>query len=566
MRKIAAVYRNELYKICHRAVTWLLLGVMVLAVLGAGGLVGLAMKAMTSRSSGVYYDENGNAVDPVEQRRKELQEQINGQKKFIESGMKRLTEEYETFITPEETGDGVGAFALGGAGGLGGLFVGGPATEGVSQLYYDLTYNRAQLRTMELCLAHGIDYFGWYAFSTDYDFRTEVTQIYPTLQQMILVLEDKQDFGPGLDEGEAAQLAMQEALAKKVEGIMRSQNYEEWLDLEIAFARLTLEPEYMEGTERFYELLRKGNPDGSLNPALVQQVVTDIGNLEQSLKDDVDHVSGGGASVPLTDDQRAEFRDRLAVKTYRLEHQAYSAANILSEMMGISVDPYNICRQAGMAVLVILILLLAGGAVAQETSTGSIKSLIIAPVRRWKILTGKIAAVSTVAVVGTLLLLGALLAVNALFFRDSLTLPYVYALDGQARELHFLVFRALEALVSLAPLMVYLLFALMLSAVIRHTAPVVGLSIGAYFITYLAGEMLTMVPSSGVVRFLPFAHLSLEHMVFPFVESNVVTAIFSAGGSVTEKGSVLFSSVYLAVMALCFGWTAYDSFCRRDIK
>lgn len=285
--------------------------------------------------------------------------------------------------------------------------------------------------------------------------------------------------------------------------------------------------------------------------------------LKTSLKDDVDYRSPGSLIRPLDSKGRAQIQNDLAAAVYKVKNgiplsNALDSDNAsyitLKGLMGI-----------GTFGAVILLIMLGGGAISSEITSGSIKSLIVAPVRRWKIVTAKLIALVTVWIASFLLIYAASIAVNGLMYGFEPGSSFVYAVGGRAHEIRYYLYHFVYLLLSFVPIFVYFVFAFMLSAVTRNTAASVGISMGVYF----AGSIVTTFLMQFKARwadFLPFVHMQLADRLLMDSYTNYSAGSILGGFNLASDLPVLFSVIYLIVMLFCMLYTAYDSFCRRDIK
>jgi ABC-type transport system involved in multi-copper enzyme maturation permease subunit len=548
LHKILSLYRNELDKIFHRLTTWLLLGAMVLGTFAMGGLMRAVTALVESRMgmTSQYYDADGNLVDEAVEHRRMLEEAVAAERINLPLELAKYDDEGNLKDMESSYAD-----------------------------YGSLIWRQADLAVMELCLEHDIDYYGsnfssgMFDPTQAYDFRTEITTVMQPIAQQLYSLEFAARTGE-LTPGDQATLFLARRMMQLCEEALTDGDYSDWLDLQITSLPILYgnDAEGQETMRKQYEMLKQANPEGKTNPLLILPTIQEIGRLERSLQDDVEYSDqSGGNGVPLTDAKRTDLQNQLVVANYRLEQGYFSVGQTLAAAIGVSIGGYTVMKQTGAALLAVFVLILAGSTVAQEISTGSIKALIIAPVRRRKILTAKIAAIATTALGGSLLLLLTLLGADALLFRDEFSQPYIYATHGQAHALPFAAYRAAEIAVDFLPLLCWLLFALMLSTLLRHTAAAVGVSLGGYFLGNTLGQILQLLPQSWAMRFLPMQHFNLSGAVFHFAPSGDVQGLSSAvTGIASSTASAAFSACYLAVLVLCFGWTAYDSFCRKDLK
>lgn len=293
-----------------------------------------------------------------------------------------------------------------------------------------------------------------------------------------------------------------------------------------------------------------------LTSSAAENVIQQIEKEKHSLLYNIDYTGQFGTNVMLTDSMRAKIINDTAVNTYKLEHRLITD----TETQDSFSSPLNTEFTLGSVLIVILIMILAGGSVSNELSTGSIKTLIIAPVNRWKIVTGKLLSLLAVLVVSGLLLYLACILANGVFFGFGSGTPYIYAANGTAYVMNFYFLGLLKTLTSLIPMLIYMVFAFMLSVITRNTAASVGISIAVYFAGSTINNILLLMVKGEWMKYVPFNNLNFEFKLFPYENLSTTTA------SSSVSTSLAFSLCYVAVLILCMGYTTYDSFCRRDIK
>lgn len=293
----------------------------------------------------------------------------------------------------------------------------------------------------------------------------------------------------------------------------------------------------------------------------IRESILQVQNYRRSLVDNLDY-TGYAAALPMTPERRSEVENELAVLVYKLEngmstsrYESSPADTAISAMTGV-----------GLFMVVLLMTILAGSSISNEISTGSIKSLIISPARRWKIYTAKLVSLLSAGLLMTLLLYGIAMLDHGIFFGFGAGQPYVYAHSGTAGEMGFHLYQFTRLWVQFLDVAVYMCLAFMLSILTRNTAVSVGLSIAVYFSSSVIRAFLTLYRGHEWVRFIPFSNMGLAARMFPYDTSQQAIGIVFGSGGVEGAPSVGFSLVYLAVLVFCMGFVGLDSFCRRDIK
>jgi len=278
-------------------------------------------------------------------------------------------------------------------------------------------------------------------------------------------------------------------------------------------------------------------------------VITNIGTARRSLAYNLDFSTQQNIAAPLTNQRRVQIKDNITVDLKQLDLGTIGTNNFSLMKNILSVGTYMI---------EILLLILAGGAISQEISTGSIKSLIISPTKRWKIYVAKLMSLITVGVIaaGICYVLG--IIVYGVFFGLSNVSPYIYTSSSNAILMNFYLFTFVKLFIGLIPVAFYMVLALMLSTLTRNTAASVGISIGVLFGGTIAYTVLTSLLTGEWLKFLPFANFDFASQIFPLDPS-------AAANSVVNT-SITFSTTYIIIVIGLMFYIGLDSFNRRDIK
>jgi ABC-2 type transport system permease protein len=200
-----------------------------------------------------------------------------------------------------------------------------------------------------------------------------------------------------------------------------------------------------------------------------------------------------------------------------------------------------------------LIIVVAGGMISSEFSAGTVKFLLINPIKRWKILVAKYITVLSVALLMLLIfyIVNALLAGIFFGFKD-IGAPYLYVAGGKVQLGSSFLFVARKYLLSCLGLLTMATFAFAISSLVRNTA----LSVGLGVFLLLSGSSATFVLGSTFhmdwARYIIFANTDINAIIMgntPFLAHTVCFA-------------VIVIAIYMAVFLL----TAWDGFVRRDIR
>lgn len=212
------------------------------------------------------------------------------------------------------------------------------------------------------------------------------------------------------------------------------------------------------------------------------------------------------------------------------------------------------------AVISIIAIIIAGGAISTETSEGTIKFWALTPNKRWKILTAKI--LSLIFYILIITLISSLLSIvvaNVFFNGDGET--YLYVQNGQVKEIGNALYTIEYYMVKTIPVIMFALFALMLSVITRNTAVSVSIGIALYMGNGIFMTIINSFVTKDWVRYIPFNNLNLVDKVFPNAGKLIDTGV----SNFATTSSLGFSMTVLGVCAILMLVTMYDSFNKRDI-
>lgn len=520
MHKLIALYINEMIKTFKKTSILVMTILLVVGILAAGGLMRLQDTMMTDSWS--HRSDDAWMIEEMQHMKSRQQEELSQ----LESQRANLSE-------PDDA---------------------------------------AEIELIEEQIASAEDFLAIYELAVDENIMLISGETY--LNQAVYGLLDLkrnirllETVPPGeRDDAWQEEVSLLQSQLERQEGVIQDRDFAAFLELEAE--KIEQQPGQTDEQKAFalerLELWPKLDPSGGMDDMQwgqqVQQSLRQVESLRRSLAEGIDYTSYDGP-VPMTPERFEELENHLAVLLHRIDEGIIEADrgflpsdNAMQSMTGF-----------GFFMLVMMMLILAGGCISQEIATGSIKSLIIAPARRWKIFVAKLLSLFSVSLLGLVLIYGMSLLVYGLFFGLSDAAPYIYARNAQAFSLGFPVYQLGRMSIMLLDVWLFMFLALALSALTRNTAASVGIGMAAYFGSSLVRGFLIFLPDMEWVKFLPFANTGLVSRVFAFDGSAGMTAAMYgiAGG---REPSVLFSLIYLLALSVCLIHAAGDSFCRRDIK
>ena len=240
------------------------------------------------------------------------------------------------------------------------------------------------------------------------------------------------------------------------------------------------------------------------------------------------------ATQSLTD-SRAKLEDNIKLALYQLDNDKLdNTANQMSlfetsEPEQITFWTVFLTSTSLVTVVALLAIVIAGGIVSSEFSQGTVKFLLINPVKRWKILMAKYFTVITVGYIMLCILFVVMIPITGLMLGfDGFSTPYIYVSGGDVKEMPTLLYAAEQYLMKSVEMVV------MSTMCIGST------------VTQLLGQL-----GQDWARFLVFANTDL--------------ASISKGYSIFAQHSVTFAVGVLIAHMVVFLLTAWDGFTKRSV-
>ncbi len=519
MRKLLALYTNEMIKISKKIVVIIILVIMVLGVIGFGALMKFQEISVRNQSGlGINQDFT--------------KEEMKDQLKFFKNELKNVEARIKAATTPEEK----------------------------MQLEGEKFNYQSQVDLYQMAVDKGVNINGG-------GYKAILINDIVTLRAQLTTLKivPKEQRTPEQN----TLIGTQEANVLHLTTILENKDFKAFIELKnkeidktegISVEEKKLKTDY---NNLWLRLDPTGETSSQDYNGKLQNTLSQIENLNRSLVYGIDYSAQSQYVKPLTPEARDKIINDLAILTYKAENKLIDTN--LNSSIQIQESAISGMFGFGIFMLVCMMLILAGGAVSQEISTGSIKSLIISPTKRYKIYFAKLASLLSVGVFSALVLYCVSVVVYGVLFGFSSGTSFVFAINGVAMQLNFYLYRFAFLFVNFIDVIVYMMLAFMLSIITRNTAASVGVSIAVYFGGSLANSFISLLARGEWVKFIPFNNLSLASRIFPDPLSSMSGLGMGIFGFRAVVPSTTFSLIYLVVMVFCFGYIAMDSFNRRDI-
>ena len=258
--------------------------------------------------------------------------------------------------------------------------------------------------------------------------------------------------------------------------------------------------------------------------------------------------------------EMAAAEEAVLVGQYRLDNDirviTSEANGVMSgnDNWGTKLNFWDVFTTSAMGINVIsvLIIIIAGSVISSEFSTGTVKYLLVNPVKRYKIFIAKYISVLTFAILMLLIYyVFNIFLSGVLFGFGDFAAPHLYVSGGKVMQGSSFLFVASKYLVSSIGMICMATLAFAISSVAKSSA----LSIGAGVFLYVAGWSIVGI----------MAGLNLDfgrYLIFANLELNAIAEGISPFRGQTIPFALTVIAAYMSVFLL----TAWDGFVRRDIK
>ena len=266
-----------------------------------------------------------------------------------------------------------------------------------------------------------------------------------------------------------------------------------------------------------------------------------------------------GKLLKVEDKQKLE--DIIVIDEYRLEKNIEPSEENSEENFRLRFEMLS--PMFVIAVISIVIVIIAGGTISTEVSSGTIKFWALTPNKRWKILTAKLLSILFYIIILTLVMSLLSVAFANIFFKENGE-TYLYVKNGEAQEIGNTLYTVELYFAKTIPVIIFALLAVMLSTVTRNTAASVSFSMALYMGNGIVMMIINQFIKKDWIRFVPFNNLNIAEKIFTN-STNLSQTLLDGTDNFAKSTSLGFSISVLVVCAILMLVTMYDSFNKRDI-
>jgi ABC-2 type transport system permease protein len=226
-------------------------------------------------------------------------------------------------------------------------------------------------------------------------------------------------------------------------------------------------------------------------------------------------------------------QEQLQLLEYRLEHDI--PENVIT--------PYRFIYNSKFFIgfIVFFITIFSANIISNEYSWGTIRQLLVRPVRRWKIYVAKyISAILVGVILITILLALSSILGFVLFSKNSTTMKDIVIMNGEIIERNMLSFTILSTLSNVFDIAIISALTFFIASIVKTTGLSIVISLGVYYGSYIVGALFSNIEISKYIltnnlslsNYLPGQMIPFEGatITFSIIVCLVYLSIFLIGG------------------------------------
>ena len=349
---------------------------------------------------------------------------------------------------------------------------------------------------------------------------------------------------------------------EKLLKILKENNFNEYINYQKQEVKLQLENNIISQQEyednlailelkEKYEIGKDGNTDTDWKANIINGIEANKRSIRTGINQNTRKL--------LKAEEKQKLEEQIKISIYRLENNIPDASNGSNTNYRMRYE--LLAPMFSIAVISIAIIVIAGGTISNEISTGTIKFWALTPNKRWKIMTAKLLSILFYIIILVLITSLLSVAIANIFFEENGE-TYLYCKNGEVQEIGNTLYTVEFYFVKAIPVVLFALFAVMLSTITRNTAVSVSFSVALYIGNGLAMQILNQFITKDWIKFIPFNNLNLTSKIFTN-STDMSNLMF--GSSFATSTTLGFSLAVLGVCAILMLITMYDSFNKRDI-
>lgn len=254
-------------------------------------------------------------------------------------------------------------------------------------------------------------------------------------------------------------------------------------------------------------------------------------------------------------EEKADYEEAVILGMYRLDNNIeINVADCSNIFETNDINYWSVFSTSSSLIQIIglLIIVITGSALAMEFSQGTIKFLLINPVKRWKILVSKYIMSITLGYIMLFMLYILSAALSMIFFGTSqLSAEYLEVINGSVHGISGYLYVLRNYMLGSVNIIVMATLAFAISSLVRSSSLAIGVSLFAM----LSGNTIVLILKQALnqdwARYLIFANTNL--------------AAVANGTTYFSHHTMTFAVTVVAIHLIVFFMIAWDGFTRREV-
>ena len=226
----------------------------------------------------------------------------------------------------------------------------------------------------------------------------------------------------------------------------------------------------------------------------------------------------------ITSEKIKELNDIIALENYKLEHNEGSNVR-LDNIANYNESYMYIVEMISIPMIAIFFIINTVIILGKELSDGTIKHILMTPNKRWKILLSKILVIVLNLAIITIIFSILAQIVGNIIYKDYDLNNYLYISNGNVNVLNSFSYTVLRFLTRDIEILVYILFAFMVSLISNEAGVPLALSVFLYFGNSLFMNSINKFINMEWVKYIPFNNFDITSGLFKDSE-NMVSTMF----------------------------------------
>lgn len=261
-------------------------------------------------------------------------------------------------------------------------------------------------------------------------------------------------------------------------------------------------------------------------------------------------------------DKKENLKDDISLNMYKLKENIAINSDI-SNVVNYNDAYIDITQSLIVILITIFFIILAGSSISDEFDNGTIKQLFMLPNKKWKILFSKLIVLVINLIFITIISSIFAQLLGNIFFTNNLRSNYLYILNGQVHSMNSVLYIILKFLSCDIEILIYMLFAMMLSVITISTSSSVGIAMFIYFGSIGLTYAINSANKQSWVKYIPFNNFNIVSRLFKNNISIIPDILKYKENPFVNAITLSFSLKYIIICLVIFVTISFYTFNKK---